>query len=488
MREFVRGHELIYYGGDVDRLRACTSQVHGHLHLAEATRRLGPPMVYAEYPMERVCGQVKPHVHSRNKEQININLANNYVEIERFKCLEFTADLEPDFPVDFGKHAEGQNTGNAERLFELADRHRYVSHEYDHTRYLLLGPVLKRTLSYEEKGHLADFNTAVGGAQTRDELIESASDGTWKLWGRALCGEKPNADAYTEQVGSEQSVAVVRASERRDDSWVWFTMENEDRLHVGYFGRVLYYLVFRPAVQEDDSDDVASDQSRTGSEYLLAYVQTYRIIYLHDVQLVVKGQPWTREFIDIGCVQELVGRVKTRGCEFFIRSTTCFWSRTRLAIWKHESNDEWLQRVGILQANVEAAERGDPSYGRRGRGGRGGRGARGARARGNRGGSVASTARAGASQVGERGTLPALGRSRAGRGRGRGGGRGRGRGRLSSSAVVEVPRTAETIAGSATGTARGRASGRGGRGRARGGRARGASDRAPSSSRGGRGK
>lgn len=196
MRLFVEGHEEIYYQGDVDQVRNCTSQIHGHLHLEEAIYRLGPPMIYVEYPMERVCGQIKPGAHSRS--QVTVNMANSIAEIERFKSLEFSSELPDDFPIDFSKDAEGQNTGKGDRLFELADKYRYISPEYEERTYMLLGPATKRKLQQEELNHLADFNECVGGLNTRAEII--ASKVKVKLWGRCLCGEKLYAEAYKEQV------------------------------------------------------------------------------------------------------------------------------------------------------------------------------------------------------------------------------------------------------------------------------------------------
>lgn len=271
----------------------------------------------------------------------------------------------------------------------------------------------------------------------------------------------------------------MRGQERRDDSWVRFILLNDNGTEVSYFGQVLYYLVFTPKVRDEAwYHGARANDPRPQTEYLLAYVQSYKIIHLHDVDLIVKAQPWARELIDLRNIQELVGTVKTRRSEFFVRQITCFWSRKNLAISRRESNDEFLDRTRTLQANVDNAERADPSYrGRDGRGrGRGGRGrGRGNASRGSQaesegsatGGRTVTRSQSAHAQTGPAAAMPNRG-DHGRRGRGRGKGRSGGG---SGSRTPEVPRAGipPQVTEGQTGTPD--HGGRGGRrGRRRGGR------------------
>lgn len=140
MRDFVTGFEQLYYHRDKKRMRFCTSQIHGHLHLGQASRICGPLHRYMEYVMERVCLYVKRVAFSRKEPAKNVS--KNVVEGERFKFLPNTTLLPPNFPEYFADSDEqGQNTGKEARLFNLTDPYKLQAPDYE--RYLLMTPTGK---------------------------------------------------------------------------------------------------------------------------------------------------------------------------------------------------------------------------------------------------------------------------------------------------------------------------------------------------------
>ena len=52
-REFVRDFQRLYYGGIVQKMPACTINVHSILHLPDIICDLGPICYYSQFPMER---------------------------------------------------------------------------------------------------------------------------------------------------------------------------------------------------------------------------------------------------------------------------------------------------------------------------------------------------------------------------------------------------------------------------------------------------
>lgn len=84
-RTFVYGYEQIYYQGDSNRLRACTSQIHGLLHIADCLSVLGPAFVFSQWSLESFVGTMESSATS--KSQINASLYNTLALNENLNHL-----------------------------------------------------------------------------------------------------------------------------------------------------------------------------------------------------------------------------------------------------------------------------------------------------------------------------------------------------------------------------------------------------------------
>jgi hypothetical protein len=87
LEEFVSDYERLYYRYQLDRLRACLPTIHLLLHLADSILDCGPAWNFWQFPCERLCGMLKPMVHSRVSASRNLSLGILY--LEQYKYLPF---------------------------------------------------------------------------------------------------------------------------------------------------------------------------------------------------------------------------------------------------------------------------------------------------------------------------------------------------------------------------------------------------------------
>lgn len=71
--EFVTEYELLYFQKKSYRLHFCQQSIHALLHLAPEVARLGPPVIYTQWPMERTIGNLGQEIFQHS--QFFANLA-----------------------------------------------------------------------------------------------------------------------------------------------------------------------------------------------------------------------------------------------------------------------------------------------------------------------------------------------------------------------------------------------------------------------------
>ncbi|KAI5801337.1 hypothetical protein EDC01DRAFT_628291 [Geopyxis carbonaria] len=305
----LEGHEKLYYQYQRSRLPLCTTQVHGLVHLAHAMRICGPVAIYHCYPMERVCGFLKPLVHSRSRP--NENMASNIVQRERMNALPFIVHQNPDrWPFLVPPHDRTAFLQyvpkNAKLKFVLPDE--YPDH-------MLLSPSETRYLTAHERTRMKEFyRTHI------DQSVPSFEGIKFKIWGRAIVGRQLNNESNHELVSSKYAMEKLSGREkdgRRDQTHVRYMFPDVDNVDHSYFGQVLFYTTVQ----------VEQNSQHLVETYMVAYMQYLRVCRVNSLDLAYKLSIGPTEVINITDIQELIGRIYSRGKEFFVSRRSCFWPK-----------------------------------------------------------------------------------------------------------------------------------------------------------------
>lgn len=253
-------------------------------------------------------------------------LSLQILEQERLKYLPYIAHVPEGLMVN--------DEDPRAKLFKLSKGGSYSSSLYPD--YLLMRPKQSRVLSKQERRNLKAFTS---------NTIHDPKE-THLIWGRAVAGRGfSNQNAY-EVIGSKMSNVGSQgepiALNKRDDSYVRYITKNKDGDDVSFFGRALFFLVYK---QPDDNDESSAVEEHAKSDstsepFLLAYMQRVDVGRVRKRKLVFKIRDGSKEFINLDDIQELVGRINSRGKEFFVSKTSCFWPKKGFE-WKEAiSNDD----------------------------------------------------------------------------------------------------------------------------------------------------
>ncbi|KAH8151229.1 uncharacterized protein LAJ45_03772 [Morchella importuna] len=324
MVQVVTGYERLYYQYKLSKIRGCTTQVHGLLHLGMAMKVCGPNPIYHQYPMERTCGTIKAMCHSRSS--ANRNLSLQLLERERLRYLPLIALV----PPGFSETAE-------RRLFGLGEKDK-VAYPAEYPDCLLMGPKISRRLNQYERNHLRQFHADVIGVPVRSrEIVGNPMlfSGIFKLWGRAVAGRVLSNSSEHEVVGSAISNPKPGVcSSRRDDSCVRYILTGDGDNDVSYFGKVMFFMPY-----EIHNDERLEDEPE---RFMMAYIQRLEVGRVRKLKLayiINRQQRVLKEFVDLSDVQELIGCIKSRGKEFLVSRTSCFWPKKGFAWWEVIDNE-----------------------------------------------------------------------------------------------------------------------------------------------------
>lgn len=221
--------------------------------------------------------------------------------------------------------------------------------------------LVKRHLTEEEEEHLVEFLDGIGIAYNPGAVV--------KCWGNAVIGPRTSgADGYVEAIGSAQSVAIERGgNERRDNSYVHYIQrvkpigddhendpddsnaDDDGYRDMGFVGKALFFMSYDCA-----ANSIGTPDPDIPSTILLAYVLNAKMTFIKDARLVYRLDWGLRHWVHLIDVQELLGVIRTRETDFFVRRTTCFWQREKMGYEREELNDDFL---AMANDRAEAATR-----------------------------------------------------------------------------------------------------------------------------------
>lgn len=225
------------------------------------------------------------------------------------------------------------------RLFGLGEKDK-VAYPAEYPDCLLMGPKISRRLNQYERNHLKEFYADVIGVPVRSIVIVRNSmlfSGTFKLWGRAVAGSVLSNSSEYEVVGSAISNAKPGvSSSRRNDSWVRYILTGDGNSDISYFGKVIFFMPY-----EIRNDERPEDEPE---RFMIAYIQRVEVGRVRKLKLayiINRQQRVLKKFVDLSDVQELIGCIKSRGKEFLVSRTSCFWPKKGFA-WREIIDNETL--------------------------------------------------------------------------------------------------------------------------------------------------
>jgi hypothetical protein len=93
--EFVEEFEVLYYQRKVERLHFCRPSLHGLLHIAPETLRLGPEGYYSQWTIERTIGNLGEEIHQHANPFANLSQrAVRRAQVNALKAM--VPELDPD--------------------------------------------------------------------------------------------------------------------------------------------------------------------------------------------------------------------------------------------------------------------------------------------------------------------------------------------------------------------------------------------------------
>ncbi|KAI5778637.1 hypothetical protein EDC01DRAFT_634733 [Geopyxis carbonaria] len=236
-------------------------------------------------------------------------MAYNILQRERLYVLPYIVIQNKNYQFLLSPHEKDTKTTKIPRRHTL----RYELPDL-YPENVLLAPSETRLLTPYERARLKDFYYANTDLDEDDwpNFIQER----FKIWGKAIAGRQLKNESHYELVSS--SFAMDRLSEksrstRRDDSHVRYMATDPSGDSYSYFGQVRFYTTL--TVECKDSTDT----------YMLAYIQYLCVCRVHPLELAYKLNPGPAEFIELTDIQELVGRIYSRGKEFFVSKKSCFW-------------------------------------------------------------------------------------------------------------------------------------------------------------------
>lgn len=223
------------------------------------------------------------------------------------------------------------------RLFGLGEKDK-VAYPAEYPDCLLMGPKISRRLNQYERNHLRQFHADVIGVPVRSrEIVGNPMlfSGIFKLWGRAVAGRVLSNSSEHEVVGSAISNPKPGVcSSRRDDSCVRYILTGDGDNDVSYFGKVMFFMPY-----EIHNDERLEDEPE---RFMMAYIQRLEVGRVRKLKLayiINRQQRVLKEFVDLSDVQELIGCIKSRGKEFLVSRTSCFWPKKGFAWWEVIDNE-----------------------------------------------------------------------------------------------------------------------------------------------------
>jgi hypothetical protein len=207
-----------------------------------------------------------------------------------------------------------------------------------------MGPKVSRLLNRYERANLREFHASVTGRSARALPAELFSC-VFKLWGRAVAGKVLNNENDYEVVGSKISNAQAGfrvATSRRNDSWVRYIMADDDDNDTSYFGKVMFFMQYE--IESEDGEE-GPDQ------YMLAYVERVDVGRVRKVKLAYRLEPRgvQKLFVELTDIQELVGVIKSRGKDFLVSRSSCFWPKKNFYWREHVDNKDLFDDASGLE-------------------------------------------------------------------------------------------------------------------------------------------